>query len=264
MAASAALIPLITGAVGLGTGIWNTISGRNQSKWNTEQTIKANKELAQYQYGQEMEQLRYMNQYNTPVMQRQRLEEAGLNPALMYKGQPQNVQTQMPKYNRPEVDYNIDALQMPNPMDELTKYHDIRIKQAQSNNLAAQEENIAMDTALKSANAGKAIQEKAKSEFDLQLAKELKDYSLEFAKERNWKLSHERVNEALKNEIMRSDKRLKDVEYEIRREELKLRKRGIYPGDSMFLRMMLKNTRIAEFIEEMINKKFDVSIPDIR
>lgn len=44
----------------------------------------ANMEIAQYQHDRDWDMLQYQLQYNTPANQRKRMEEAGLNPALMY------------------------------------------------------------------------------------------------------------------------------------------------------------------------------------
>lgn len=45
---------------------------------------KYNQELSEYQFDRNLAQWNRQNEYNSPLSQRQRLEEAGLNPALMY------------------------------------------------------------------------------------------------------------------------------------------------------------------------------------
>lgn len=47
---------------------------------------KYNKEMADYQFDKNLEMWRTQNEYNSPSAQRERLEAAGLNPALMYGG----------------------------------------------------------------------------------------------------------------------------------------------------------------------------------
>jgi hypothetical protein len=59
---------------------------------------KANKKLAKYSFDRNKEMWRLQNEYNAPKQQMSRLQEAGLNPNLMYgKGTVGNAQT-MPQY----------------------------------------------------------------------------------------------------------------------------------------------------------------------
>jgi hypothetical protein len=59
---------------------------------------RANKKLAQYSFDRNKEMWRLQNEYNAPKQQMSRLQEAGLNPNLMYgKGTVGNAQT-MPQY----------------------------------------------------------------------------------------------------------------------------------------------------------------------
>lgn len=76
---------LIGGLIGLG---------------NTALQHKYNKELSEYQYFKDLEMWNIQNEYNTPTAQRERLEEAGLNPALLYGngGGSTGNATQMPQY----------------------------------------------------------------------------------------------------------------------------------------------------------------------
>lgn len=51
------------------------------------------------------------NEYNTPIQQVKRMKEAGLNPALMYQGSPQNVaqQVKVPEGQAPQIDPSLFA-----------------------------------------------------------------------------------------------------------------------------------------------------------
>lgn len=229
-------LPIILAGIGAASAGVNSWMTNRRSRMDNNKTIRANKELAQYQYAQEMEQLKYMNQYNAPVNQRQRLEDANLNPALMYKSAPSNVQTEMPKYNRPDIDYNVSPFQIPNPLQEMAAYYDVRIKNQQVDNMKAQQENVNMDTALKAAKKGSELQATAKSKFDLELSQELKKYSLEYAKQRNDNMWRDWM---LKSQEWTS----KDLENDMKRIDLQLRKQGVYPGDPMYMRMFLLNMK---------------------
>lgn len=233
-----------------GSGLFGSWIASNRSKKNTEKTIEANKELAQYQYEQEQQQLEYMNKYNLPANQKQRLIDAHLNPALMYNSAPQNVQTQLAKYDRPNLDYSgIKPIEIPNPARVLTETQDVRIKQAQTNNLLAQRENIEMDTALKAVTKGKQLADTAKTRLDTEIADELKKYTYEYAKENTWKKSHERVNEAARNQGILTENENKRLDMLMKQEDLNLRKQGIYPGDPMYIRMLMKNKEIQKIME---------------
>lgn len=126
----------ISSLINLGGAIYSS----EVAKRNTDKTIKANKEQAEYAYNKDLEMWNRQNAYNDPASQMLRFKNAGLNPNMIYgsgSGSAGNAQ-QMPKYNAPTLQYNykpVDVTQM------LGAYQDFKIKQAQINNLNAQEEN---------------------------------------------------------------------------------------------------------------------------
>lgn len=126
----------ISSLINLGGAIYTS----EVAKRNTDKTIKANKEQAEYAYNKDLEMWNRMNDYNDPASQMLRFKEAGLNPNMIYgsgSGGSGNAQ-QMPKYNAPTLQYNYKAIDLP---AILGAYQDFRIKQAQLDNLKAQEEN---------------------------------------------------------------------------------------------------------------------------
>lgn len=62
------------------TSLFGAKHAADKSLQATRETNKANRELAQYQNEWNLAQWNRMNAYNTPVAQRQRYEEAGINP----------------------------------------------------------------------------------------------------------------------------------------------------------------------------------------
>lgn len=67
-------------------------------------TNKAQMELAKYQYEKNLEMWNRQNEYNLPSAQRQRLIDAGLNPALMYgNGHISNTSADAPSYDAPHL-----------------------------------------------------------------------------------------------------------------------------------------------------------------
>lgn len=128
------LIPILSTAFGIGSQIWNTNRQVSQSRYNTERTIQANKELAEYAYSRDLEMWNRQNLYNRPEEQMKRLKEAGLNPNLVYGtgSVSGNTSTQMPKYNAPTVDYSGNLpMQLPNM---ISMYQDIALRGEQINN----------------------------------------------------------------------------------------------------------------------------------
>lgn len=78
---------------------------------------KYNKELAEYQYDKNLEMWEKQNAYNAPSAQRARLEDAGLNPALMYGNGSVSTgnSSNMPQYQQMGVDISnnmLSAMQM--------------------------------------------------------------------------------------------------------------------------------------------------------
>lgn len=117
------------------------------AKQNTDKTIAANKELAQYQYSKDLEMWNRGNAYNAPAAQMSRLKDAGLNPNLVYgSGVTGNTSANLPKYQVPRVDYNYRPV---NLTGMLSFYQDTMLKQAQYDNLKAQRDAIESQSAVR-------------------------------------------------------------------------------------------------------------------
>lgn len=166
-------IPIITA---VGSMIGSVLSQRQASKTakrNTDLTIQANKEQAQYQYEQEQKQIGELNKYNSPKSQMDRFVEAGLNKNLIYQQGSSGNQTMIPKYNAPNIQYayepksdvgkavtsGINAFQMATQIQNLVSQGKIlkaeaTLKQA----VSKYAEDIAKGTARKVMNQGLAEQ----------------------------------------------------------------------------------------------------------
>lgn len=128
---------------GLFRGMWDQIFARRTQ----ERTLAANKELADYQYSQDLEQWNRANQYNSPIAQMERLKAAGLNPNLVYgKGisAAGNTATQLPKYNSPTAKFEQPPLTGVGTM--LSQYQDYQVRQAQTDLLHEQVNKTREDT----------------------------------------------------------------------------------------------------------------------
>jgi len=121
------------------------------------------------------------NEYNTPSAQMARLEDAGLNPALMYgqsaSGAAGNAQSakgadyKTPNTGTPEYGNAISTA-----LPTLMAYYDLEQKKAQINNLET-------DNTIKIEDHLLRQSQRKTSEFNLELESELRDVSLQARKE---------------------------------------------------------------------------------
>lgn len=129
-----------TAILALTGGLGNSISGAITSKRNTDRTIRANRELAEYAYSKDLEMWNRQNLYNSPEAQMSRLKGAGLNPNLVYgTGATANTSGSMPHYNAPTAQYNYKPVEL---TSALSAYQDFQMRQAQIDNVKAQTSNV--------------------------------------------------------------------------------------------------------------------------
>lgn len=175
---------LVSGVAGIGQGLQGFITGKqnkDQREWN--------EKMYGLQRADALSDWNRQNQYNSPEEQMRRLKAAGLNPNLVY-GQGTNAanagsvrSSTVEAYNPKSI--NVDLGQIG---QAIGSYQDMKLKQAQTNNLEAQNAVIAQDAALRAAQvvATKATGQKTtvdtqKTEFDLQQAQRLADTSVQTA-----------------------------------------------------------------------------------
>lgn len=173
--------------ISAGAGLINSWLGADTAKKNTQRTIAAQKELANYQHQKDVEMWNMANKYNAPTAQMGRLKDAGLNPNMVYGSGSAagNTSAQTPKYQMYNPQYKNVAMQLPNVMGVLNMYQDLQLKKEQTNNVAAdsqikqqqavnegmRELGIWADSALKyKSNRYKNLygQELAKTQLDMQ------------------------------------------------------------------------------------------------
>lgn len=122
------------------------------------------------------------NEYNTPSNQMKRFQEAGLNPHLIYgqgnSGNASPVSTpdvQSAQARAPE--FNLDGAAVTN------SYFDTKIKQAQYDNLRAQNTVILEDANLKEAQTRATTMQAIRGEFDYGVESDLRDTSMDYRRE---------------------------------------------------------------------------------
>ena len=195
---TAALIGAGANIIGGGLSAWQ--SRRNVKDTNRANVRQANiayernKELAQYTFDKNLEMWKMQNQYNAPGAQMQRLQEAGLNPHLMYgKGTVGNAQgmpqMQQSPYVAPRMDYGgrqaIIGSMAQAGLGTMAQMYDIDLKKEQLNQSVIQTQyermfkiplgEISVLTAASNLNQSQIINGIKQYEQDIQKIK-LEDY----------------------------------------------------------------------------------------
>lgn len=166
---------------------------RQSDRLSTQDSIRANMELAKFQYSKDLEMWNRANEYNLPANQMDRFKAAGLNPNLIY-GQGNLASTQLPKFNAPTAQYNYKPIVDIPSM--LSTFQDFQVKQAQIDNLKSQNKVIEENALLKDWQRSLAVQKFGALADDIPIARALKTlqleresslmpFQLEFAKGRN-------------------------------------------------------------------------------
>ena len=179
---------LIGGAVQGITSIFNSGAERRNSLKMADKSINAQKEAAALAYQRDVEMWDKNNLYNSPQAQRERLEQAGLNPNLAYGSGSVagNTSTQIPKYQHVSPDYGgVKAFQLPNMLAMLSQFQDIKMKSQQTDNLAEQKKVISSNAVMAKLKevAESTYVDSSYSDLDVPLLRELKRTQLDAARE---------------------------------------------------------------------------------
>lgn len=274
---------LITaGVAALGQGGQAYAQGRMNKK-----TREWNEKMYNLQRQHSLVDWTMQNEYNSPQAQMQRLKMAGLNPNMVYgRGTIDNQtgtvrSTDVKAWNPETPNFSLGAA----AQTGLSAYYDTQIKQAQIDNLKAQNTDITNSAILKAAQTVATTQGTEMSKFDLGLKSELRQTSLQAAQESLRKLTTDidismsandraaalnssNLKEAIERilssreqrsktivekeqirkqiDIMKKDGELKDL-------DLNLKRIGVQPGDNIILRaagqyLNKKGNKISEFL----------------
>lgn len=141
-------------AASAGASAFDNITNGLFSGWQIRKQLKAQKELAQYQFDLNQKQWQAENEYNSPVQQMQRLQDAGLNPNLVYgnSGVTGNTTTNGPRYEAPKVDRNLMKFNFATQL--LSTFQDFRMKQAQIDLMKEQANNYHESSSLTQVERG--------------------------------------------------------------------------------------------------------------
>lgn len=184
---------------GIVAGVGSLLGGFGSSAINNQavkDTNKTNMEIAKYQaqFSQEENEKAYQrslnmwnlqNEYNSPTQQMARLRSAGLNPNLVYgNGVTGNSAGSTPQYE--PAKFNAPTMQAYRGWnlgisDAISQFLAYRSNKAQIDNMEAQNSLIRQQTATEATKQANIAASTSRSEFDLNMAKELKDVSVSSA-----------------------------------------------------------------------------------
>jgi len=197
---------------------------------------RQNMKLAQYQNKVDWDRWNAQNRYNNPSAQMDRMRRAGLNPAMMYKGNPQNVSTGIPRANRAEVK---------SVAPQLGSF----MQSAQIANIQAQTRATEL--------------ENKKREIDLGIDRPKTGYGTD-GNEAQFNLYYQKLNKTIEglirdNEIKWNQADLQRQEMRIKELASKLADQGVNINDNVLLRQLAQalakeGTSIQKIISKFISK----------
>lgn len=184
---------------GIVAGVGSLLGGLGSSAMNNkavQDTNKANMEIAKYQaqwqqqenekaYQRSLKMWNLQNEYNSPTQQMARIRAAGLNPNLVYgNGVTGNSSGSTPQYE--SAKFNAPTMQAYRGWnlgisDAISQFLAYRTAKAQVDNMEAQNSLIRQQTATEATKQANIAASTSRSEFDLNMAKELKDVSVSSA-----------------------------------------------------------------------------------
>lgn len=279
--------PIGAAAIAAGSTILsNSATAYAQGKMNRK-TRKWNEKMYDVQRQHALQDWEMMNDYNSPAAQMERFRDAGLNPNLIY-GQTNEAgavrSSDAQGWSPRAPTFDIDGPSV------LQAYYDVQLKEANLDNLRAQQTVLLEESALKAAQTASTAQGTAKSKFELDLASELKQTSLETAAanlnkmktetsialsaneraaaqssmslreaaERILKLRLEQnyqkeVTENTKTERVRLQKAIEGLDKDIKLKQLDidLKEKGIQPSDNIFFRILGRLLEQDNYIPSM-------------
>lgn len=206
------------------------------------------------------------NEYNSPKKQKERLLEAGLNPNLIYGTSPTSA------VGNAGAIAPAKAAKYTDPLTSMMQFADTTQKKVQTSNLRTQNTVLLQEAALKGAQTAKTLEEGKKTKVEAELARELKQTSLDAAKE-NLRLMEEKTlgedlnnqfkNDTIRNRVLEVHYRAQNAKETLRGEKLlnelrtldkDLKKLGIERNDPWYFRILGRH----------LGKEVDKTIKDLK
>lgn len=171
--------PIPSGAIiDAGTSLLNSaatiFTNKSQRKYNEKMYAK--------QRADSLSDWTRQNEYNSPTSQMQRLREAGLNPNLVYGKGADNTAGAI--HSTDAGSYKPDAPEIKfSARESLINYQNLKMMQAQTDNLKVQNTVLAQEKLLKEAQRRATLANAGLSEFNLGQKQTLSDTDIEYRKQ---------------------------------------------------------------------------------
>lgn len=247
--------------------IIGALVNKSSQKKAVQQQNQANMDLAEYQFAQNKEMWNTQNEYNAPFAQMQRLQQAGLNPNMIYgSGNAAGNQSgSAPTYDRPEMHSTYSRLDLPNVQSVINQYQDFRMRQAQTDNVQAQTEATRVRTNLDSLRSQLLGYDILKGEANApyfgevarsQAGRSQALYEKELQAIRN--MSVDEQNKILQNQYKRGALDIQQINKESAEADLlwkqyrnTLRDYGLNENDNVFFRIIIRQLQDMEINPRM-------------
>lgn len=223
---------------------------RQVAKYNTDRTIQANKEMAEYAYSKDLDMWNKSNKwnldrwneqnlYNSPEQQMERYKEAGLNPNLIYgTGTTSAGNTNLPstsqtaKYQAPKQEYRYQPGQMGSA---LAMYQDTKMKSAQIDQVKELTQTQTLENQLRMGRIDSQLQQ-AKNEAK-KSGNQAEVSRIEMM-ERQWSWANQINIQKFASELTKSQMEAKTAtnRQRISRWEAQLAKQGMSINDPLWMR----------------------------
>lgn len=208
-------IPGIGTLAGAGVGALGGVLSSLIGKKSQDNTNKAQRQLAEYEFQKNLEMWNLSNEYNSPIRQLERLRAAGLNPNLVYGGNSVgNSSSEAPKYNAPQLKAYTDFSGVGNAattaLNVALAYNDLDMKKQQKRLLSNQADAMQIESLKKLADAADSYWSSARTKFDYHLAKSLKNNTIEAAEQNVRKIKQDIVESESRVDLNRLQKEIQE------------------------------------------------------
>ena len=211
------------------------------------------------------------NAYNHPSEQMKRLREAGLNPHMIYGGTPSSATGNAGDIS-PMKGHEV---RFDNPLRDINMFADYDLKNAQTDNVKSQNDVNEQQAILTAAQTADTVAKGAKSKVEAEIAKELKQTSVDAAKEELRQKRHETIRRDLDNtlksktlkdniekiyyetQMAKKTMRGKELDNTIKQLEIDLKKLGIEKNDPWFFRIFGRKWENRKNSFEELKKGFN-------
>lgn len=249
--------PFIPLAVMAASAIGQHFSNRSAQRKQLQQS----KELAQFTHDQNVDMWERQNAFNHPSQQMSRLQDAGLNPHLVYGGGSAagNQAGQPPQMHTPDGP-QISPFSIPQALSE---YQNLQMQQAQIDNVKAQTANIHERTVNEQFLHWTREFDARTREFDLKRREALAPHQLDIVKSQAdtsrlgvikqiqaiKNMSQQEQESILRQTGMSRDNELKQQQIMFNQHREELRSMGIMDHDNVLLRILVRS--INQFAPDM-------------